>query len=64
MIWGERDRALGAELAEPEARDVPNLERVVRLPSASHWVQHDEPEEVSRLLIEFFRAGDGEGSGG
>ena len=64
VIWGERDRALGAELAEPEAGDVPNLERVVRLPSASHWVQHDEPEEVSRLLIEFFRAGDGEGSGG
>jgi pimeloyl-ACP methyl ester carboxylesterase len=55
VIWGERDRHLGAELAEPRASDVPNLERVVRLPDASHWVQHDEPERVSELLIEFFR---------
>jgi pimeloyl-ACP methyl ester carboxylesterase len=54
VIWGERDRHLGSELAEPHAADVPNLERVVRLPDASHWVAHDEPELVSRLLIEFF----------
>jgi pimeloyl-ACP methyl ester carboxylesterase len=53
VIWGERDRHLGAELAEPERDDVPNLDRVVRLPGASHWVQHDEPERVSELLIEF-----------
>jgi pimeloyl-ACP methyl ester carboxylesterase len=54
VIWGERDRHLGSELAEPHAADVPNLERVVRVPTASHWVAHDEPELVSRLLIEFF----------
>jgi pimeloyl-ACP methyl ester carboxylesterase len=56
VIWGERDRHLGAELAEPHAADVPNLDRVVRIPTASHWVAHDEPELVSRLLIEFFGA--------
>jgi pimeloyl-ACP methyl ester carboxylesterase len=56
VIWGERDRALGAELAEPARADVPGLERVVRLPDASHWVQHDEPERVSELLVDFFRA--------
>jgi pimeloyl-ACP methyl ester carboxylesterase len=54
VIWGERDRHLGAELAEPEPADVPNLEGVVRLPEASHWVHHDEPERVSRLLVDFF----------
>ena len=54
VIWGERDRHLGPELAEPRREDVPNLEGVVRLP-ASHWVQHDEPERVSELLIDFFR---------
>jgi epoxide hydrolase 4 len=54
VIWGERDRYLGLELAEPDAADVPNLERVIRLPNASHWVQHDEPERVARLLVEFF----------
>jgi epoxide hydrolase 4 len=56
VIWGEHDRHLGAELAQPHARDVPNLERVVRIPTASHWVAHDEPELVSRLLIDFFAA--------
>jgi pimeloyl-ACP methyl ester carboxylesterase len=55
VIWGEHDRYLKADLAEPDRADVPNLERVVRLPEASHWVQHDEPERVSELLIEFFK---------
>ena len=54
VIWGRRDRHLGAELAEPERADVPNLERVVRLPEASHWVHQDEPERVSQLLVDFF----------
>jgi epoxide hydrolase 4 len=54
VIWGERDRYLGAELAEPERADVPKLERVVRLPEASHWVQHDEPNRVAEMLVEFF----------
>ncbi|MBV9414158.1 MAG: alpha/beta hydrolase [Solirubrobacterales bacterium] len=56
VIWGEPDRYLGSELAEPPAPDVPHLERVVRIPNCSHWVQHDEPERVSQLLIEFFRS--------
>jgi hypothetical protein len=30
------------------------LDRVVRFPEATHWVQHDEPEKVSGLLAEFF----------
>jgi pimeloyl-ACP methyl ester carboxylesterase len=54
VIWGQRDRALGPELAEPDRADVPNLERVVRLPEASHWVQHDERERVNELLVDFF----------
>jgi pimeloyl-ACP methyl ester carboxylesterase len=35
-------------------RDVPNLDRVERLPDASHWVHHDEHERVSQLLADFF----------
>jgi pimeloyl-ACP methyl ester carboxylesterase len=56
VIWGERDRYLGAELAEPDRADVPNLQEVVRLPDASHWVHHDQPERVSQLLVDFFGA--------
>jgi len=54
VIWGEKDRYIGRELADPPRADVPNLDQVFRLPNASHWVQHDEPERVSELLIEFF----------
>ena len=54
VIWGQRDGYLGPELAEPDHDDVPNLDRVERLPEASHWVHHDEHERVTQLLIDFF----------
>jgi epoxide hydrolase 4 len=54
VIWGQRDRYLGADLAEPARDDVPNLDRVERLPGASHWVHHDEAARVTELLIGFF----------
>ncbi len=54
VIWGERDRYLGAELAEPHRRDVPGLREVVRLADSSHWVMRDEPERIATLLAEFF----------
>jgi epoxide hydrolase 4 len=54
VIWGDRDSYLGPELAEPDHDDVPNLVRVERLPNASHWVHHDEAEQVTRLLADFF----------
>ena len=53
VIWGEGDRYLGKKLAEPHAEDVPNLDRVERLPNASHWVHHDEAERVNELLVDF-----------
>ena len=52
VIWGERDAYLGAELAEPSSKWVPNA-RVVRLPDASHWVTSDAPVAVNRELIAF-----------
>jgi epoxide hydrolase 4 len=54
VIWGERDSYLGPDLAEPDRDDVPNLARVERLADASHWVHHDDPERVNRLITEFF----------
>jgi hypothetical protein len=50
VIWGERDRYLGPKLAEPDRDDVPNLDRVERLPDASHWVHYDGPEYVTQQL--------------
>jgi pimeloyl-ACP methyl ester carboxylesterase len=57
VIWGMRDRHLGSELAQPLPQWVPNV-RVERLPQATHWVQHDEPQRVNEMLIEFFGAAD------
>jgi pimeloyl-ACP methyl ester carboxylesterase len=54
VIWGEKDRYLGPDLAEPHHDDVPNLDRVERLPDGSHWVHHDEAERVNQLLVDFF----------
>jgi epoxide hydrolase 4 len=54
VIWGERDRYLGRELAEPPRDWVPRA-RVERFPNASHWVQNDAPDRVNDLLIEFLR---------
>ena len=53
VVWGEKDRHLDRELATPNPDLVPNA-RVVFLPNATHWVQHDEPERVSEELIAFF----------
>ena len=54
VIWGDRDKYLGRELADPPRDWVPN-HRVERLAGASHWIHNDEPERVNQLLIEFLR---------
>ena len=55
VIWGERDAALGSELAAPDPRWVKDV-RLVRIPEAAHWVHADAPDQVNSLLLEFFRS--------
>jgi epoxide hydrolase 4 len=54
VVWGEKDRFLLPELAEPDRAWVRDL-RVLRLPQASHWVQADAPDEVNAALVAFLR---------
>ena len=54
LIWGERDRYLVPQLAERLDGWVPNL-RVLRLPRATHWVQHDEADRVNDAIVRFLR---------
>jgi pimeloyl-ACP methyl ester carboxylesterase len=54
-LWGDADPHLGAGLATPSSQLVPRA-RVVMIPGASHWVQHDAPERVNEELIGFLRA--------
>ncbi len=43
-IWG---------YAEPSLAFCDEAE-LVRIPDAGHWLLHEKPEEISRLLIDFF----------
>ncbi len=52
VIWGDRDTFLERGLAEAGLALCERGE-VFHLSSATHWVQHDEPERVSQLLAEF-----------
>ena len=54
-IWGDRERHLDPELAEPP-RDWVSAARVAHVPEGSHWVHHDAPARVAGLLVEHFRA--------
>jgi epoxide hydrolase 4 len=52
IIWGEQDRYLGRELAEPDRAWVSDV-RVEWIAEASHWVQADAPERVNQLMVDF-----------
>jgi pimeloyl-ACP methyl ester carboxylesterase len=53
VIWGTRDRFLGQEMVAPSLAYCPHG-RLELLPDATHWVQHEEPERVNRLLVDLF----------
>jgi len=55
VIWGQLDIALVPELAEGLERWVPDV-RVERIDEAGHFVQHDRPAIVNRLLLEHLGA--------
>lgn len=54
VIWGDRDIALDAGLAEAGLRFC-RQGASVHLPQASHWLHHEEPERVAALTLEFLR---------
>lgn len=53
MIWGARDRFLGAEMAQPSVARCEDG-RLVMIDTATHWVHHEEPDQVTRLIQDFF----------
>lgn len=53
VLWGENDPHLDREIATPPEELVPNA-RVVFVPGATHWLQHDAPERVNEELVAFF----------
>jgi epoxide hydrolase 4 len=52
VIWGMADPALLPGLLDGLDECVPDL-RIERIPGASHWVAHEEPERVNALIRAF-----------
>jgi pimeloyl-ACP methyl ester carboxylesterase len=52
MLWGARDVALGRRLAGASI-DTCEDGRLLLFPDATHWVQHDEAEQVNQDLLDF-----------
>jgi pimeloyl-ACP methyl ester carboxylesterase len=50
ILWGERDLALGVELAEASVPHLANG-RLVRYPNLTHWVPAEAPGEVTTQLL-------------
>lgn len=55
VLWGERDAALRAEMAEESLLYCTDA-RLETFPEATHWVQHDEAEAINKRLVEFMGA--------
>ncbi|MEL6404166.1 MAG: alpha/beta hydrolase [Chloroflexota bacterium] len=55
MLWGENDVALGRELALPSIQKCDDGE-LVYYPNATHWIQHDEAEDVNQEILIFLQA--------
>lgn len=53
ILWGKNDVALSYEMAEASLAYCENG-RLVAFDDATHWVQHDQAEAVSKKMIEFF----------
>jgi pimeloyl-ACP methyl ester carboxylesterase len=51
VIWGAHDRFLSRGLAEASLAFCTDGRR--EWVQATHWLQHEEPEWVSRLLLDF-----------
>jgi len=53
ILWGQQDPHISYEMAPLSAEFCQNG-RLVTFEDATHWVLHDKPGEVSKLLIEHF----------
>ncbi len=53
ILWGERDAALGVELAEQSTAYLDDG-ALLRFPGATHWVHEDIPDEITGHLLEYF----------
>ncbi|QCR22217.1 alpha/beta fold hydrolase [Pontibacter sp. SGAir0037] len=56
LIWGKNDATLGQEMAEPSIGKCPNG-KLEFLNNATHWLHHEEPARVNKLISVFLGIG-------
>ncbi|PIQ21090.1 MAG: alpha/beta hydrolase [Cytophagales bacterium CG18_big_fil_WC_8_21_14_2_50_42_9] len=54
LIWGKKDQFLNAAMAQPSINKCRNG-HLEFLPHATHWLHHEKPEEVNKLILDFIR---------
>jgi len=54
LIWGKKDYFLEAEMAQPSV-DKCRLSQLAFLPDATHWLHHEKPEQVNKLIFDFIQ---------
>lgn len=54
ILWGVQDKFIGREGAERSLQRC-DFGRVVYYEAATHWLQHEEPDEVNRQIVSFCR---------
>ncbi|MRG90970.1 alpha/beta fold hydrolase [Polyangium spumosum] len=54
VLWGDEDRYLGREFADPGSDLVPDV-RIQHVPGATHWIHHERPELVTAEIAAFLQ---------
>jgi epoxide hydrolase 4 len=57
VLWGEADRALPPSLLDGLEDFVPELQ-IERVPGASHWIIHEQPDRVAQAIADALPRGD------
>jgi pimeloyl-ACP methyl ester carboxylesterase len=52
MLWGVKDFALTYRMARPSL-DYCDEGNLIFFPEATHWIQHEEADEVNRHILQF-----------
>lgn len=55
VIWGENDKALPKTLLDGIENFVDDIQ-ILRIAEGSHWVIHEQPERVNRLIRQFLQS--------